>query len=74
MRFHILMGMRLPKESSHKLLKSVGTDGAGVIPATDVARIRASRDFLSEHEVDDGCGGRKLRNETLWQLTSWFLQ
>jgi hypothetical protein len=29
----------------------VGTHGAPVIPATDAARIWASRDFLSEYEV-----------------------
>jgi hypothetical protein len=47
------MGNAPAKESSLKLLNAVGADGAGVIPSTDVARIRASRDLLSEHEVDD---------------------
>jgi hypothetical protein len=45
--------MRVPKEHPHKLLKSVGGEGTGVIPATDIARIRAFRDFLSEDEADD---------------------
>jgi hypothetical protein len=43
--------MRVPKGNSRKLLKSVGGEGTGVILATDVVRIRAFRDFLSEDEV-----------------------
>ena len=43
--------MHVPKENSRKLLKSVGGEVTGVILATDVVRIRAFRDFLSEDEV-----------------------
>jgi hypothetical protein len=51
--------MRVPKEHPHKLLRSVGGEDMGVIQATDVARIRAFRDFLSQGRSD----GRLRRKE-----------
>ena len=51
--------MRVPKEYPHKLLKSLGGEGASDIPATDVARIRAFRDFLGRTKLMIDCGGRK---------------
>ena len=45
--------MRVPKEHPHKLLRSVGGEGTGVIEATSAARIRAFRDFLGEDAADD---------------------
>ena len=64
--------MRVPKENPHKLLKSVGEEGAGVIPATDVARMRACRDFLSEDEADDrrAAAGNSGTDEIAAKLTS----
>jgi len=54
--------MRMPKENPHKLLKSLGEEGAGDIPATDVARIRAHRDFLGRTKLMIDCDGRKWRD------------
>src|SRR5271165_850961 len=52
LQFHILKGNARAKKKPHKLLKSVGAEGTGVIPATDVARIRAFRDFLTQGEAE----------------------
>lgn len=57
--------MRVPKESPRKLLKSVGGEGAGDIPATDVARIRAFRDFPVRTKLMIDCGGGKWRTDEI---------
>jgi len=44
--------MRVPKERPRKLLRLIGGEGTGAVQATDVARIRALRDFLSKGEAD----------------------
>jgi hypothetical protein len=50
----------MPKENPHKSLKSLGEEGAGDIPATDVARIRAFRGFLRRTKLMIDCGGRNI--------------
>jgi hypothetical protein len=64
--------MRVPKENPHKLLKSVGGEGTGVTPATEVARIRAFRDLLSEDEADDRLRRQEIagRKKSPLKLTS----
>jgi hypothetical protein len=49
----------MPNENPHKLLKSLEGEGTGDIPATDVARIRAFRDFLGRTKLMIDSGGRK---------------
>jgi hypothetical protein len=65
-------GSHTDPEHPHKLLKSVGGEGTGVIPTTDVARIRAFRDFLSEDEADDRLRRQEIagRTKSPWKLTS----
>jgi hypothetical protein len=52
----------MPKENPHKLLKSLGGEGAGDSLATDVARIRAFQDFLGRTTLMIECGDRKWRD------------
>ena len=62
----------MPNEHPHKLLRSVGGEGTGVIGTTFAARIRAFRDILSEDEADDRLRRQEIaeRTKSPWKLTS----
>ena len=49
----MLMCNARAKRTPTQVVEISGEEVAGVIQATDVARIRAIRDFLSEDEADD---------------------
>ena len=52
LRIHILMGNARAKSTPTQVIETSGEEVAGVIQATDVARMRAIQYFLSENEAD----------------------
>jgi len=59
LRFYIPMGNARAKTTPTQVIEISGEEVAGVIQATDVARMRAFQDFLSEDETGiDGGGPR----------------
>jgi hypothetical protein len=71
------MGNARAKTTPKQVIEISGEEVASVIQATDVARMRAFQDFLSEDETDDrrragkqrGRMPRKLRTKP-WKVTS----
>ena len=56
------MGNAGAKTTPTQVIEISGEEVAGVIQATDVARMRALQEFLSEDEADDRRRGGKQRN------------